>query len=151
MKRKLLLITCVLLAIGLPLWFSLSGSKQLFHYLKLSQKAPAAIEKWVIVEKGKDKYAVNAFFSFVFNQSSYKGKGEAGRLYLNPWAAEFALKHFSQQEHTVWFDPKEPSGAVLEKKFPLRGVISSVVAILSGLYVLVLIWLGVRNESKERF
>lgn len=149
MKRNLLFIACFLAAIGVFCWFSFSGGKQLYHYLKLNHEASVVIDKWAIEEKGSDRYAVIAFFSFDFGEAQFKGKAQIGGTYLNPWAAEMAEKQFNKQKWTVWFDPKQPSRAVLDKKFPVKAVVSSSVAILCGIYVLVLIWTGVKNGNSS--
>lgn len=131
----------------LSTWFLFSGGKQLYRYLRLTESAPIVVDKWVIEEKGGDRYAVYAVFSFVFNQQAFKGKVQAGGVYPNPWAAELAEKRLNQKKWTVWFDPKHPDRATLEKKFPLKAVVSSSVVILCGLYVLSLMWVGVKNGN----
>ena len=143
MGRKKIWLVFVLLIAVVALWFIVKGVLEIGAYYSLSAQAPATIEKWSIKEKHSDSFAVEAEFTFNYKEKSYQGVTNVGGLYPNPWAAGHAQERFSAQKWSAWFNPHKPEKAVLEKKFPLKKTLSTVVLIGLATYFSILgIYLG---------
>ena len=69
---------------------------------------------------------------------SFEGEGGVGKIYPNIWAAESGLDQLKTQSYTAWFSPKNPQKATLQRKFPLKPLISAAIILFLILYFLIL-------------
>ncbi|MFZ0565258.1 MAG: hypothetical protein WAM28_03650 [Chlamydiales bacterium] len=133
MHRNAAWIAFLLIVVTISLWFVVKAGSDLLHYARMNMQTPATIEKWTIEELKNGEYRINAIFSFTFKNKNYQEKGQVGGRYPNPWAAEQALARFSKKNWMAWVDPKSPSKALLEKKFPYKTALSA--SVLLGLTI----------------
>jgi hypothetical protein len=131
MVRNWIWIIFLVLVAAFTLWFIIKAGSAATHYFQLKTQVPATIEKWEVEEIRAERFAVVAHYSFEFQDKIYRGKGQAGELYPNPWAAGKAQKQFAEKRWSVWLNPKHPEKAFLEKRFPYRKTISA--GVLAGL------------------
>ena len=131
--RRIIWIVFLLIIALLALWFIVKTGRSVFSYFQLTAQLPVTVEKWTIKEIKSDRFAVMAHYSFEYQGKNYQGSGQVGGLYPNPWAATRAEQQFSSTQQHVWFSPKHPDHSVLEKKFPLKKVLSA--AMLIGLFI----------------
>jgi len=130
----------LIIVITITLWFTGKATYELVSYYRLSNQAPITIEKQTIKEDKSNQFVVTTQFSFAYNGECFNGIGNIGDQYPNFWAAEQVLGRLSKKTWTAWFNPKHPSKAVLEKKFPYKSIFSA--AILFAL-VLYFFYLGI--------
>lgn len=125
-----------ILVICLSSWFIFKAGNPIFSYFKLQQQTTATIES-LNIERKKDNFLLTANFLFEHAGNSYQGKGVL-RKYPNIWAAENGLKRCQTKSCQIWFNPKQPETAVLEKKFPYKPTISALLLLSIGIYFIAL-------------
>ncbi len=107
-------------------YFTVRTGLEINKYFNLTDRAPAKITQWELEEKG-GRWAVRAFFPLQGNI----GTGNtllSDRVYLNEEAAFSELQELAKQKWSVWFNPKNPSFASLERVFPASLLIRTLMA-----------------------
>ena len=129
-----LLSTCVL-------GYTLYTCTFFYEYFILSSQAPAKEIKWVMVEGGSDHYQLKANYFFEAKGTNWPGSSIVleERL-INPWAAQQAAKRNQNRKWTAWYNPNRPHHSTLQKYFPTKECISTVVLWALWCYF---IWLGI--------
>jgi hypothetical protein len=122
------------------IWFSWGTVSHVMHYFSLEKKAKVIDSEWTILKIQDDQYQVQADFTFEYQEKQYRGFDIFEKpIYPNPWAAEYGVKEMKAKELFAWFYPKKPTNSSLEKHFPLKSILSSI--ILIGLWIY-FIWVG---------
>lgn len=123
------------IAIGIALWFSSIAAYQLFQYLRLGSFAEAEIKKWSIKELSSSRFAVEVFFEFEAKGKKIQGTSLLDSpVFLNPFAAEDAIKANEKQSFLAWYQTSNPEISSLQKEFPLKSLIHALVTIGVLLY-----------------
>lgn len=118
------------IAIGIALWFSSIAAYQLFQYFRLGSFAEAEIQRWSIKELSSSRFAVEVFFEFEVNGEKIQGVSLLDSpVYLNPFAAEDAIKAKSKQSFLAWYQASNPKISSLQKEFPFKSLIHAFVTI----------------------
>lgn len=131
-------LSLLILIIAASMWFVVRSGIELNHYMRLSQTAPAQIESLSLLKEGEDNFAVVLDFSFDANHQKFFGKTALKKKYPNQWAADKSLKDLQKQSWTVWYNPKNPNEATLEKIFPFKSSLSAIILLALFLYFLCL-------------
>lgn len=150
MKRSAIWIIFLLLVFGFTVWFVVVAGFQLIDYYKLTTQVEVKVEKWDVAEISSNKYAVQAIYSYEFGEKDYRGNGQIGSSYPNPWAAKRAVEKWTKERWFVWVNPKAPEKAVIDRKFPYKATVSA--AILLGLVIYFIclgIYVGVKYERRR--
>jgi len=151
MHRNAIWIAFFLIVVGFSIWFVVKAGYDLIHYYQLNTSVPVTIEKWEVMEIGANKYAIQASFSYEYQEKKYQGVGQVGESYPNLWAGKRALEKFEKQSWNVWLNPKAPEKAVLDKKFPYKGALSAAVLIgLVAYFICLGLYVGVKNEQRRQ-
>lgn len=129
MHKNFLWICFLSLITGAVGWFTLKTLYAVYLYALLTgETTPESIE-WKINQLHEDQFILSADYHFNINQHKYLGQTSfKSDRYWNLWAAEDALKVYSQKEWPVWYAKSNPEISTLQKSFPLKECIS--VAIL---------------------
>ena len=110
-----------ILVIGISTLIGVNFFYQLNKFYKLSQAAPAYIEKWVIEEGKGGKYVIGANYNFTTQGLSYKGHYKFSRLsYQNIYLAKDHLEKLKKKEWDVYFERKNPNISTLQHLFPFK-------------------------------
>jgi hypothetical protein len=133
MQRNAVWGILLLIIVLCALWFIVKAGMGIYRYTQLTMQVPVVIERWEIKEIKSDQFEVRAYYSFKYQGREYQGSGRIGDLYPNPWAASHAKEQFYRGSWRAWFNPKHPDHSLLEKKFPLKRMLSAV--ILVGLFI----------------
>lgn len=112
---------------------------KIYRYLSLSQQIPVESIHWSPVSKSEDIYFSEAQYSYLFEGVRYEGQGRSEEIYLNAPSAQEDSERFNRQRWKIWIDPTDPSFSALQKKFPFKQSVSTV--ILWGLLAY-FFWLG---------
>lgn len=95
---------------------------------------------WHVVEHGADSYTLEADYKFVVEGKSLSGSTDlTSDSYLNRATAESAIPNTSQRPWKVWYDSDNPDYSSLEKDFPIKYYIYTIM--LWGI-LLYFLWLG---------
>lgn len=106
--------------------FFYTALKQLHYYFSLQNTTHPIKLEWKVIEKGSNRYLVEAFFSYKVDENIYREYTLfANTRYKNPWAAEIAIEQLSKKPWDIWYAKNNPNCATLEKKFPLKACLSS--------------------------
>lgn len=134
MQRNWIWAIFIVLIALFAFWFVIRAGQALLSYYQFSTKVAVVMEKWSVEEIKSDQFAVKATYSYEYSGKNYQGSDRAGALYPNPWAAENAQKQLARKTWGAWINPSHPERSVLEKRFPYKRVISSVVLLGILLY-----------------
>jgi len=131
LKFKLLLaVSAITAAIFLILAFH-----ALWGYLRLEGRVVAHVHKWKVVEISPSQFALKASYTFNLGEKVYKGKTVFSKPYdLNRLSAEKRATAYSTKPWHVWFSPKAPHNSSLERNFPIKKCLYSLMALGICLY-----------------
>ncbi len=115
--------------------FLISASLDLWGYFRLEKKSIAKVEKWKVVEKGSSKFAIKAYFSFENQGRVYQGQTTFSKPYhLNRLSAEKQIKIYTAQQWPVWYQTKHPEHCSIDRVFPFKKCLYSLMVLGVFLY-----------------
>jgi len=127
--------------------FLIATSIDLWGYLRLEKKSMAKIEKWEIVEKGSSQFAIKAYFSFETEGRVYQGKTTFSKPYhLNRISAEKQIKIYTEQPWSVWHQLSHPEHSSIERIFPFKKCLYSLV-LLGIFFYFIFLHQRVHNQT----
>lgn len=131
----------LIITIGLvSLWFTGNALYKLYGYNKLNSQILADNIQWSIKEVTDEQFIVEAHYEYKVNGKSYTGDTVfSNHPHRNKWGANEAIKDNQKGKWKVWYDKNDPDYSSLQKNYPYKELIYSVV--LWGL-VAYFIWLG---------
>lgn len=124
-----------IVAIGYTLVF---GWKY-YHYIILNKTTHAITINGSVIRESEDNYQLQISYSFLADNHERNGSTRLREVYRNEWAANEALKRELDPLHPVWYQNSNPDHSTLQKVFPLKECISTVVLWLLLIYF---VWLG---------
>ncbi len=145
MNSKPYWIGYVVLILVVVLSYSAFTFYQVFNHYRLSQATSPSSIQWTLHKQAEDDYRLKSNYRFDWKGNSYTGQLEQSQEYLNEWAGQEALLKAKKKEFLVWFDPENPNFSTLNKDFPIK---YSIYTILLWLLFIYFIWLG--NSIKKR-
>lgn len=126
------------LAFLVAVWFTIVAIYRYHNYSSLQAQTLASEIQGQIIEESSESYTLTATYRYEVGHQIFTGTSLWNDTnYRNQWAAEQDLKEFSARKWKVWYDPHHPEYSSLQKKFPLKECISSIV-----LWGLLLYFLG---------
>ncbi len=97
---------------------------QISGYVSLDSESEAKIDKWQVVEKKDDAFAIIASYHFFFEGQKIVGETEFAKPYFfNDTSAKKAVQKLSSQPWNVFFQKDTPSKNSLQRKFPFQACI----------------------------
>lgn len=142
-----LLIITALVTVG----FSIKTSLQLQEYFSLDRKTEALSTQWKILEKDEASFALQVSYSFLAPEKGpFQGTLQLPKPYfLNLPSAERAMKEFSQKRWDVHYSQDNPSVSSLQKNFPFKDCIQSLLTL--GVFVYFLFLKRMIEKSAEEW
>lgn len=134
--KKLFLIILILL-LPLAFFFVWQFFKELYNYQSLKVKVPISVNEWRLDEVGNNKFKIVASYQYKFEKEIFHEKRAFRKIFINSDAALLYLKQQANEDLFVWVDPFKPKKSSLEKIFPIRQCINSILAIAIFIYFLV--------------
>ncbi len=130
-KRSLLVWVAGIITAG----FLGSACYELWRYQQLEARVPAAIKEWKILEKSPSQFALKASYTFEYQGKVYRSKTVFAKPYhFNRISAEKQIKNISTQPWSVWIQPSHPERSSLQKTFPLKKCLYSLMCLGVFLY-----------------
>jgi hypothetical protein len=138
-RNPLFLAFLVLLALGTAWYVGVTGIKLMTYYTYSEEVGVSLDNVWVENPKASSYY-LQATYNFTANDQEYTGGDKLGlRIFRNKWSAEKAMNSLPQGKWLAWHKKGNPSDSLLNRIFPLKRCVSSLVLIaLLGYFV----WLG---------
>lgn len=139
-KNKVWQFFLVLLLCGV-LWQVVMTGIKVVDFVMYSQTT-STIETQYKVEKVDSGFVIFANYSYTVESTKYHGTSLLGnRVFPNPWIATREMNELSTQLHTVYFKSRNPEDSTLQKIFPTKSFVYTVVLILVWIYFMFLgIW-----------
>jgi hypothetical protein len=131
------MIKNVLLGISLvvTLWFLGRAGSGLWCYWQLEASAPAHVHKIKVCQLSESSYKLKVYYTFL--QGKVRGSMIMGTpYYMNRSSAEKAAERMKGQFLQAYYDPSKPSHSSLEKKFPWKDILYSVMGLGVTFYFL---------------
>jgi hypothetical protein len=109
---------------------------KVWRYMRLDKQTEAQNIQWSVVSSSEDAFIPFANYSFTIDSKSYHGQTRWQEVYLNQWTAQEAIARLERSPPPVWFDSASPEVSSLQKHFPLKESIYSILLWLLGIYFL---------------
>ncbi|MCB1080777.1 MAG: hypothetical protein KDK69_03040 [Chlamydiia bacterium] len=120
---------------GVGLWMGGKFLYDLHHYFLLSHTAPVHINEWKVEEIKPGKFSIFASLEFqVGERIFYKNYRFLKPVYQNPYVAEALIERWENERWEVWYNPKDPQIASLQKAFPIKAGVYFVLCLGVFLY-----------------
>lgn len=114
--------------IPILIYFVYGLGKDLWVYFYLNQQIPAQILNWDIVPKSESCFLVRANYFFEMKEKKYYNSTIfSPPYYLNWMSAEEKIQFYANKAWKCWISSKNPNFSSLEKKFPLKKIIYTVI------------------------
>jgi hypothetical protein len=139
----ILFLSLLVLGIG---GFSVRTGCHLWHYLRLDKQIPAQNIQWSVVSLSDEEFVPFARYYFNVKGISYQGQTLWQETYLNAWTAQETIARLSASPPLVWFYAPNPEISSLQKHFPLKESLYTLLLWFLGLY-----FLGLGYYVKLRF
>ncbi|MBU6384105.1 MAG: hypothetical protein KGQ49_00670 [Verrucomicrobia bacterium] len=118
MNPKRIQLLFLLGTLAITLHFTCCFGWALFHYLSMSQTAPAHVKQWEIIPI-KKQFAIQALFTIQTQEKDWQNSFTfPPPYYPNEWAALSELKIMAKKGWTAHY--KYPNQALLQNEFPLN-------------------------------
>jgi hypothetical protein len=110
--------------------FLMSAALDLWGYLRLEKRTIASVHKWKIIEKSSSEFALRASYTFEYQGKVHHGKTTFSKPYhLNRLSAEKQIKILGLQSWPVWYQASHPEHSSIERVFPLKKCVYSLMAL----------------------
>lgn len=116
-----------------------------WQYLNLDRETTVKDISWSVASLNDDRFFPVGHYEFEVKGKSYQGQTKWNEGYLNEWAAKEAAASLMQNPPSVWYQASKPEISSLQKLFPLKEAIYTLVLWLLGLY-----YLGLGFYVKDR-
>jgi hypothetical protein len=120
------LIVCMSLV---TVWFTISSLYKVYSYLLLNEHTQVKIIAWSIQEINEiadDRYLLKGDYSFDADGKNYIGETVLqGIFFRNSGAAERAITEYNSRTWEVWYNSRNPAYSSLQKNFPIKECLSS--------------------------
>jgi hypothetical protein len=138
-RNRLWLAFLSCFAIALLVYSSITLYR-LYSYIRLDAHATAQTISWQVAEIEEDLFAAGATYTFPVGDQLIEGYDHLRKpIYYNRWAAESSLISNESADKTIWYRSSDPSVSSLQKSFPLKESIYTIILLALLLYF---IWLG---------
>lgn len=102
----------------------------LWTYVRLASRTEIVVDQWKVIKKSSSSFPIQTTYHFEFQGKTYQCKAFLHPPYhLNRPSAEKALKNLEQQQWIAWFDPRNPHFSLLQKEFPFKKMIYTLIAL----------------------
>lgn len=116
---------------------------KLYHYERLDIQVPVQQITWKVEQQGADQFVPHADYQLDFKGQVYVGQSYWNEAYLNEWTAQEMIRHLESWPARVWIDSDQPSYSALQKNFPSKQCISTVI-----LWILMIYFINLGNKSE---
>jgi hypothetical protein len=107
---------------------------KVWQYMRLDQQTQAQDIRWSILSSNEEAFVPFANYSFIVQDKSYQGQTRWQETYLNQWTAQEAIMRLEHAPPLVWYDSSSPEISSLQKKFPLKESIYTLMLLILGVY-----------------
>lgn len=111
----------------IALWFSCRAFLGIYRYFVLNSETLSSQVEWSVKELSDEKYVLHGKYVYLVNGESYTSETTLSHFpYRNHGAAERVIPEYAAKQWSIWYSPHNPAFSTLEKKFPIKECVSSV-------------------------
>lgn len=123
---------------------------KIYYYYSLNQETIGEITSREVVQKKKNQYQILVGLHFLNQGEEVESKALFPKVFLNPWAAEDALKKMTLDKIPIFFSAKNPALVEMKRDYPTHALVSFLILMMILFYFLLLkIWFE-KEEKKNR-
>jgi hypothetical protein len=131
------------------LFFAGAALVKLNFYFNLDSSAKANIEKIEILNSKKDSFKIFVEYSFVFNNRIFFKKHIFQEVFFNQFTANDFMNKISKHDIRIWFNLKNPQVSSIEKIFPWKNCVYSLITMIVFFYFLILKYYVLNFKKNE--
>lgn len=120
MHKNTFYISLILLLAALTLWWTYDALYLTFKYYTLSASTTIVITEIETVKKSDDDYRLEIEYLYIAGENSYKKRQMLPSKHLNLFAVQKAIDELKNKNLPLYFNPRDPNQASLERVFPLK-------------------------------
>lgn len=149
LKRFLKLRFILLFLTGMiALCFAMQAVRLLYQYLRLDSRTNAENIVWKVVRRSASHYTLAADYTYRVDGYEYCGKTELkSPSYFNYYAALRERKARASEEFFTWYQKRQPSVASLQKQFPKKECIYTLLTV--GVFIYFYLARGLLKSFSE--
>lgn len=147
-KNNRVFLGLIFLVLAIASWQGFKCIKKICYYYSLDQRGTATITTKEVVQKKRDKYQILVGVQFFQQDKEIETKVILPKIFLNPWAAQEALKKMNFETISIFFSSKQSRVVDVRKDFPVNALLSFLILIMLLLYFLLLKFWNEREEKK---
>lgn len=109
------------------IWFAGIALHQLYIYIRLNANTSTSDIQWSVKEISDERYLINGKYTFLVQNDTQTGETTLTSPYfLNQWAAEQGIiENAKHSPWKVWYSSYNPEYSSLQKNFPIKECLSS--------------------------
>ncbi len=116
-----------------------TAAYSLYIWSRMSERAWGTVQSWHVIELNASSFAIEADFTFTYREHLRSGITRFSKPYhFNRPSAEKEIERKQAERAIVFFDPAHSSRASLERAFPLKKSLYSLMTIGICAYFLLL-------------
>jgi len=138
MKHKISWILVLIISGSIFVWFSFQLFLQTNKYIILNTPIKANIEKLEVNNDNKNKFLAVASYSFDVANKTFIHKGVFEKKFINPLSAKAFCENISKNDFIIWYNSKNPNFSSVEKNFPIKNCVYSIITLIVFIYFLIL-------------
>jgi hypothetical protein len=133
-RAKIGLIGLIFVAL-LSLFVFFNTSKDLYKYLALNSSSEAFIDEVNIKQIASNEFVLQVNFFYFVNEQKFKAHSLVDNYtFPNEFAAQDYAKSFKTKSHIAWYKIEDQTSFIIDKTFPYKSVINSLVLIIVFTY-----------------
>ncbi len=112
---------------------------QIWNQARLAQKHPARVEAWEIEEDEKQHFAPLISYSFTKGEEKIQKRERLeSETFKNPYLVKNRIEELKGKQWSVFCDPKDPHSCTIQKVFPMKRAIYTLILIGLSFYFIYL-------------
>lgn len=105
-----------------------------WQYMRLNEQIVAQNIQWTVISQNDESFIPLAHYSFSVQGKKYEGQTRWQESYLNQWAAEEAIVRLKKNPPLVWISSSSPENSSLQKEFPVKESLYSILLWMLAIY-----------------
>ena len=139
---------CFLFALfSVTAWYSGKTAMEYYSYQALTEEVLIDKLTWSVLKESENTYHVQADYSYKVSEKDYQNTVVIESSLRNSWAAKQLIEANTKKTWHAYFPKNQPERSTIEKVFPLKGIMSSLILISIFFYF---IWLGYYVQSLNK-
>ncbi|NGX35054.1 MAG: hypothetical protein K1060chlam1_01422 [Candidatus Anoxychlamydiales bacterium] len=138
MKYKISWLIILVVSSVILLGISFKTAFLISKYFTLDSKIKAEVEKIEIIESKKDKFEVTAFYYFKIGNKNFYNVRKFQDKFINKITAIDFKEKISKKDFFTWYNKKNPNISAVEKKFPIKNLVYSIMTFIIFVYFIIL-------------